>query len=43
MPEPPVAKTSLRMPKKQKETPKPPSDEHKQDFVHKESGHQKKA
>ena len=27
MPEPPVSKQSLRMPKKQNETPKPPQDD----------------
>jgi len=36
MPEPPVARPSLRMPKKQKETPKPPQDE---EIVKKEVNH----
>ena len=43
MPEPPAAGPSLRMPKKQRETPKPPSDEHEQEYVPKEAGHQRKA
>ena len=43
MPEPPVVRPSLRMPKKQKETPKPTVDEHRQDALHQEADHPGKA
>lgn len=42
MPEPPVVRESLRMPKKQKETPNPPPTEQKQDYSHKEAVHRSK-